>query len=89
MRLSIRLLSSVVQKRPFYITTPIFYVNAGKFSYNSELFFPISYSKYKYGLGYSCKMFSKCKIIKSFETIKYPHNNNEIQRLIFLIIEQE
>ncbi|XP_045780639.1 methionine--tRNA ligase, mitochondrial [Maniola jurtina] len=28
MRLSVRLLSSVVQKRPFYITTPIFYVNA-------------------------------------------------------------
>nr|XP_026489595.1 methionine--tRNA ligase, mitochondrial [Vanessa tameamea] len=28
MRLSLRLLSSVVQKRPFYITTPIFYVNA-------------------------------------------------------------
>ncbi|CAH2096819.1 unnamed protein product [Euphydryas editha] len=28
MRLSIRLFSSVVQKRPFYITTPIFYVNA-------------------------------------------------------------
>ncbi|CAH2059067.1 unnamed protein product, partial [Iphiclides podalirius] len=28
MRLTLRLLSSVVQKRPFYITTPIFYVNA-------------------------------------------------------------
>lgn len=49
MRLSMRLLSSVVQKRPFYITTPIFYVNAGK-SYNNELFFlPISYTTYKYG----------------------------------------
>ncbi|XP_047526135.1 methionine--tRNA ligase, mitochondrial [Pieris napi] len=28
MRLTTRLLSSVIQKRPFYITTPIFYVNA-------------------------------------------------------------
>ncbi|XP_028164025.1 methionine--tRNA ligase, mitochondrial-like isoform X3 [Ostrinia furnacalis] len=28
MRLNIRLLSSAVQKRPFYVTTPIFYVNA-------------------------------------------------------------
>nr|XP_049705256.1 methionine--tRNA ligase, mitochondrial [Helicoverpa armigera] len=28
MRLTLRLLSSVVQKTPFYITTPIFYVNA-------------------------------------------------------------
>ncbi|CAK1594721.1 unnamed protein product [Parnassius mnemosyne] len=28
MRLTVRLLSSVVQKRPFYVTTPIFYVNA-------------------------------------------------------------
>ncbi|CAH0401717.1 unnamed protein product [Chilo suppressalis] len=28
MRLNIRLLSSAVQRRPFYITTPIFYVNA-------------------------------------------------------------
>ncbi|KAI8422987.1 hypothetical protein MSG28_014075 [Choristoneura fumiferana] len=28
MRLTLRLLSSAVQKRPFYVTTPIFYVNA-------------------------------------------------------------
>ncbi|XP_045506680.1 methionine--tRNA ligase, mitochondrial isoform X2 [Colias croceus] len=28
MRLTTRLLSSLVQKRPFYVTTPIFYVNA-------------------------------------------------------------
>ncbi|CAG9569173.1 unnamed protein product [Danaus chrysippus] len=28
MRLTLRLLSSVINKRPFYITTPIFYVNA-------------------------------------------------------------
>ncbi|XP_045539814.1 methionine--tRNA ligase, mitochondrial isoform X2 [Papilio machaon] len=28
MRLTIRLLSSVARKRPFYVTTPIFYVNA-------------------------------------------------------------
>ncbi|XP_026322867.1 methionine--tRNA ligase, mitochondrial [Hyposmocoma kahamanoa] len=28
MRLTLRLLSSVVQRRPFYVTTPIFYVNA-------------------------------------------------------------
>ncbi|XP_038219661.1 methionine--tRNA ligase, mitochondrial [Zerene cesonia] len=28
MRISARLLSSVVQRRPFYVTTPIFYVNA-------------------------------------------------------------
>lgn len=28
MRLSLRLLSSVVQRTPFYVTTPIFYVNA-------------------------------------------------------------
>ncbi|CAH0721289.1 unnamed protein product, partial [Brenthis ino] len=28
MRLTVRLLSSVVKKRPFFITTPIFYVNA-------------------------------------------------------------
>ncbi|XP_060807023.1 methionine--tRNA ligase, mitochondrial [Amyelois transitella] len=28
MRLTLRLFSSVVQKRPFYVTTPIFYVNA-------------------------------------------------------------